>query len=173
MDSPVQPNVLILGVGNLLLRDEGIGVHAVRRLTERYCLPDGVSVVDGGTSGLDLLDLIAGRAHLIIVDAVAHAGPPGAMVTLTDAEIPALLQTKISPHQLGLSDLLAVLQLTDESPDRVILFGMQPGDLSLGMDLSPALANRVDDLVDAVVAELASLGFAATARTRETSASSL
>ena len=164
LDGPVGRDVLILGIGNILLRDEGIGVHAVRRLTERFEMPDGVAVVDGGTSGLDLLDMIAGRDHLIIVDAVAHGGPPGSMIRLAGDEIPAFLQTKISPHQLGLSDLLAVLKLTDEAPQTVALIGMQPDDLSLGLDLSRPLADRLQTMVEAIVAELASLGLKANDR---------
>ncbi len=159
MEGAVWPDVLVLGVGNVLLRDEGLGVHAIRRLTERYILPEGVTVIDGGTSGLDLLDLIAGRDHLIIVDAVAHDGPPETMIRMVDGEIPAFLQTKISPHQLGLSDLLAVLQLTGDAPARITLFGLQPVDMGLGLELSAPLSARVDALVEAVASELSALEF--------------
>ncbi len=158
MEGAVRLDVLVLGVGNVLLRDEGLGVHAIRRLAERYRLPESVTVVDGGTSGLDLLDLIAGREQLIIVDAVAHDGPPETMIRMVDGEIPAFLQTKISPHQLGLSDLLAVLQLTGDAPSRITLFGLQPADMGLGLDLSAPLSARVDALVEAVASELSALG---------------
>ncbi|MCB9948738.1 MAG: HyaD/HybD family hydrogenase maturation endopeptidase [Rhodospirillaceae bacterium] len=160
------PDILVLGIGNVLLRDEGIGVHAVARLTERFDLPTTVAVVDGGTTGLDLLDLMAHRGHVIIVDAVAHDGAPGTVVRLTDGEIPAFLRMKLSPHQLGLADLLAVLRLTDEQPHGLTLLGLQPEDMELGLELSPRLASRIDTLVDAVAAELTALGV--TVRTRDT-----
>lgn len=85
-------NVLVLGVGNILLSDEGIGVRVVEALQQRYRVPEGVEMVDGGTCGMDLLDLIAGRDHLILVDAVATGGPPGTVVRLEGDEIPALFR---------------------------------------------------------------------------------
>jgi hydrogenase maturation protease len=158
------PDILVLGIGNLLLRDEGLGVHAVARLTERFDLPETVTVVDGGTTGLDLLDLMADRGHVIIVDAIAHGGEPGAIVRLADGEIPAFLQMKISPHQLGLADLLAVLRLMDQQPRALTLLGLQPEDMELGLELSSHLAGRIDALVDAVVEELVTLGVTAHVR---------
>ena len=108
---------LVLGLGNILLRDEGVGVRVVEALVERYVLPTEVEVVDGGTAGMDLLNTLAGCDHLLICDAVRISGQPGSVVKLADAQVPALFQTRCSPHQLGLSDLLAVLSAQDGIAD--------------------------------------------------------
>ena len=94
--------ILVLGVGNILLTDEAIGVHIAEALAERYILPDYVEVMDGGTAGMELLDSMAGRDHLIITDAIVTAkSAPGTIRILRDEEVPALFTNKISPHQIG------------------------------------------------------------------------
>lgn len=151
---------LVLGLGNILLRDEGVGVRVVEALAERYALPAEVEVVDGGTAGMDLLNTLAGCDHLLICDAVRTGGPPGSMVKLAGDQVPALFQTRYSPHQLGLSDLLATLTLTGEAPATLILIGIVPADLGLGLELSPAVAGVVGQAVECLAAELRGLGYA-------------
>ena len=150
---------LVLGLGNILLRDEGVGVRVVEALAERYVLPAGIEVVDGGTAGMDLLDTLAGCAHLLICDAVRTGGPPGSMVKLAGDQVPALFQTRYSPHQLGLSDLLATLTLTGEAPATLILIGIVPADLGLGLELSPAVTAVVGQAIEYLAAELRGLGY--------------
>ena len=95
--------ILVLGVGNILLTDEAIGVRIVEALEQRYILPDYVEILDGGTAGMELLGDMANRDHLIIADAiVSKKSAPGTMMILRDEEVPALFTNKISPHQLGL-----------------------------------------------------------------------
>ncbi len=95
--------ILVLGVGNILLTDEAIGVRIVEALEQRYILPDYVEILDGGTAGMELLGDMANRDHLIIADAiVSKKNAPGTMMILRDEEVPALFTNKISPHQLGL-----------------------------------------------------------------------
>ncbi|MBL8660942.1 MAG: HyaD/HybD family hydrogenase maturation endopeptidase [Rhodospirillales bacterium] len=149
-----RPGTLILGLGNLLLSDEGIGVHAVGALVEQVQLPPDVEVLDGGTSGMDLLDQIAARVHLIVVDAVKTGRPPGSVVRLTGEEVPAFFQSRISPHQLGLSDVLAVLRLMDCAPERVTVIGVEPVCLDLGLALSPAVAACLPEVLALIRAEL-------------------
>ncbi|CAK0771136.1 Hydrogenase 2 maturation protease [uncultured Gammaproteobacteria bacterium] len=151
--------VLVLGLGNILLRDEGLGVRVVEALEQRYRVPSGVTVLDGGTSGMDLLDSIAGTGDLIVVDAIRAGRAPGELVRLTGEQVPVFFRQRLSPHQLGLSDLLATLALQDQSPASVTILGCEPLDLALGLELSPTVAARIDDLVAAVVAEVASLGY--------------
>lgn len=160
-------NVLVLGVGNILLADEGIGVRVVEALVERYHLPDGVDVVDGGTSGMDMLDMMGDRDHLILVDAVKSAGGPGAIIRLRGDQVPAFFRTKISPHQLGISDVLAALRLLEREPRGITLIGIEPKDLRTALELSPAIAAKVDELVEMVVDELSSLGVTARPRPAE------
>lgn len=150
--------ILVLGLGNILLSDEGVGVRAVEALQDRFDLPAGVEVVDGGTSGMDLLDQIAGREQLIVVDAIATGAPPATVVRLAGDEVPAFFRTRISPHQLGLSDVLAALRLLEAEPAAITLIGIVPDVLDLGLELSPAVGARLDTLVDMVAAELAAAG---------------
>jgi hydrogenase maturation protease len=151
--------ILVLGLGNILLSDEGVGVRVVEALQERYRIPDGVDVVDGGTSGMDMLDMIANRDHLIVIDAVNTGEPPTTVLRLTGEAVPVFFRSKISPHQLGLSDVLAALRLLEAEPAGITLIGIVPAALDLGLELSPTIAAKLDDLVGMVRAELDTLGF--------------
>lgn len=155
---PRLSRVLVLGAGNILLSDEGIGVRVVEALQQRYQVPEGVEILDGGTCGMDLLDVIAGRDHLILVDAVDTGSPPGTVVRLEGNQIPAVFRTKSSPHQLGLQDVLALLLLLDSAPAHVTVIGVQPASLDIGLELTPPIAARFDDMVEMVAGELAAIG---------------
>jgi len=150
--------ILVLGVGNVLLSDEGIGIHALELLEQRYRLPDGVEVLDGGTSGMDLLDQLADRERVLIVDAVRTGDPEGTLVRLADAALPAFFRTKVSPHMLGLCDLLAILELRDEAPGELVLQGMVPYSLKTHIGLTDAAAARLPELVERVADELRRFG---------------
>jgi len=140
------------------MTDDGVGVRVVQRLREGYRFPEGVTVMDGGTLGLDLLPHLEGVERLLMVDAVETGGPPGTVVRLSGEEIPVALQTKLSPHQMGLQDLLAVAEFQGNRPAEMVLWGVQPASIELGMELSPAVAARFDLLVEKVFAELAAWG---------------
>ncbi len=151
-------NVLILGIGNILLRDEGIGVRAIEELECRYTFPPEVELVDGGTCGLELRDAIGRRDLLLLIDAMRNGGPPGTAYRLDGDEVPAHFHTRISPHQLGISDLLATLTLTDSLPARIVLFGVEPGDISTGLGLSQEVETGMEKVLQAVYEELKSCG---------------
>ena len=157
-------SVLVLGLGNILLSDEGVGVRIVEALDASHELPDEVESLDGGTSGMELLDMVAGRDCLIVADAVNAAGPAGRVIRLENDDIRMLFETRFSPHQLGLSDMLAALRLIDEAPRRVIVIGVVPENLKTGLDLSPAAAGGRDVAVAMIVDELTRLGMAPTPR---------
>lgn len=160
-------NVLILGIGNLLLSDEGLGVKVVEDLLSRYRFPAEVTVVDGGTMGLDLLSYLDGRTHLFIVDAIRSEREAGAVVRLELDDPPAYFRTKISPHQLGLSEVLAVASLTGNMPGKIVLFGGVPKDLSTGLELSAEAAGCVPRLSGLIVDELKALGLPVEVMSRE------
>jgi hydrogenase maturation protease len=149
-------SVLVLGIGNLLLSDEGAGVKAVEELQNRYDCSDAVEIVDGGTSGSELLSYFDDRSHILIIDAVKTGNKPGTIVRVDDP--PAFFQKKISPHQIGLADVLGLAAITDNLPRNITLFGIEPKQLSTGLDLSPEVARNLSRLVDMVVAELKSIG---------------
>jgi hydrogenase maturation protease len=150
---------LVLGVGNILLQDEGVGVRVVEQLREGYALPEEIQVLDGGTMGLDLLYYLEGVDRLLVIDAVDAGQSPGTIIRLTGDEIPALLGRKLSPHQIGLADLLSVAELRDLTPGQVILIGVQPASLETGLDLSPTIRARLPAIVEMVIKEVRNWGY--------------
>jgi hydrogenase maturation protease len=115
-------------------------------------------VLDGGTLGLDLLPFLEGLKHLLIVDAMATGGPPGTILRLTGDDIPIAFETKLSPHQMGLKDLLAVSLLQGNTPPETVLLGVQPESIQLGLDLSPPVEAKLQTLVEMALRELEAWG---------------
>jgi hydrogenase maturation protease len=133
--------LLILGVGNVLLQDEGVGIHLARALEpEPDLLPRGASVVDGGTLGLELLPLVEDAAALLVLDALNVGAEAGAVRVLRGDDLTTAFGTRMSPHQVGAGDLLAVARLTGVLPPAVALVGIQPEVIGYGLDLSPTVA---------------------------------
>jgi hydrogenase maturation protease len=155
---------LILGVGNLLLSDEGVGLRILERLAATYKLPEEVQTLDGGTLGLDLLYYLEGVRNLLIFDAVEMGREPGALIRLEGDEVPAFLSIKVSPHQIGVSDMLFAAKLRDLYPQQLVLWGVQPGLLEMGLELSPPVAAQVDTVVERAVEELIRWGVSPTPR---------
>jgi hydrogenase maturation protease len=153
--------ITVLGVGNILFRDEGVGVRVVERLHERYEFPENVNLVDGGVLGLGLLGVISETDHLIVVDAVRNHGEPGTLYRLEGEEVPKRLYAKNSLHQVDLLETLAVVPALDHEPDTVIL-GVEPEDIeTMSLELSPPVRDAVGSLMEGVLRELARLGAAA------------
>lgn len=150
--------ILVLGIGNLLLGDEAVGVRIVEALEQRYLLPPHVEVLDGGTSGMDLLDVMAKRDHLIVADAIITGAVPGTVAVLHDDEIPAMFSQKVSPHQLGLADVLMALRLTGEFPVRLTLVGVVPESLEPGIALTPVVSAAIEPALKQVIAALQKSG---------------
>jgi hydrogenase maturation protease len=155
----VRAPLLVMGLGNILMEDEGVGVAVIERLRERYRLPDTVELLDGGTSGMALLDDLRLRERLIVVDAVRTGEPAGSIVVLKGAQVPAFFRSRISPHQLALSDVLAVLTLTGEIPPEVTVIGVEPASLTTHLGLSDLVAGRLEALTTRVVMEISAMGF--------------
>jgi hydrogenase maturation protease len=150
--------LLVLGVGNVLMRDEGIGVHVVRAVTRDGApIGDDVVVVDGGTLGLDLLPLIDDARALVLIDAVELHAEPGTVRVLRGDAVLGVLGGHLSAHQVGLGDLVAVGRLTGALPEQVVLVGIQPAAIEVGVELTSACAAAVPRAVEAVCEELAVL----------------
>ena len=145
---------LVLGVGNLILCDEGVGVRVAERIVTEYDLPPSVQVLDGGTLGMDLLYYLEGVKNLLIIDAVEMEAAPGSLRRLEGDEVPSFLTLKMSPHQIGISDMLFAAKLKDVFPENIVLWGIQPKLLKAGLDLSPAVAAQVDTLVEHAAEQL-------------------
>ncbi len=160
-------NILVIGMGNVLMQDEGVGVRAVEELENRYWIPKSVTVVDGGTTGMELFEPIRNCDYLIVADAINSGAPYGSLVRIANGEIPAFFQTKISNHQLGLSDLLALLKLKDEVPEHVAIIGMVPHSLENRLGLTAEAEAGLDKMIKMLVQELADLGVALPARSEQ------
>ncbi len=150
--------IVVLGLGNLLRRDEGLGIRALWRLRDEYPLAPEVQLVDGGTLGLELLSYLEGADRLLVLDAALTGGPPGTLLRLRDDEVPAFFGMRSSPHEVGLPDLLAVTRLRGTAPVEIVLLGMQPDTVELGWELSETVKARLDTLVAAAVEELRGWG---------------
>ncbi|MFO1283766.1 MAG: HyaD/HybD family hydrogenase maturation endopeptidase [Burkholderiales bacterium] len=150
--------VVVLGIGNAILSDEGVGVHAVRALAERYELPDGVDAIDGGTAGMELFDALADTDVVVVIDAVKAKREPGSLVCLAGREVPVFFRSKLSPHQVSICDVLASLEFAGSAPADLVLVGVEPGSFELGTELTSEVAGRVPDLLARVVDELAARG---------------
>ncbi len=145
---------LILGVGNLLLTDDGVGVHAIQKLEAEYKIPEEVQVVDGGTCGLDLLQFMDDIDHLVIVDAAQLGKPAGSIARMEGDQVPAYLALKTSPHEIGLPELMFTAQLIDIYPQRVVVLGIQPESIETAVGLTPPVAARLDELVELLAQEV-------------------
>lgn len=156
--------VLVLGLGNVLCGDDAAGVIALHRLRRHYELPDSVRLVDGGTLGLDLLALVAASDSVVIIDAVRAAGRPGSIVVLEDDEVAPAVYERLSPHQIGVGDLIAGAALCDEYPEDVVIVGIVPETTDTGFGCTPAVAANLDALVDRAIVELLLRGVAVVPR---------
>jgi len=160
MEDQAAMKVVVIGLGNVLLQDEGVGVRVVQELRRRYGTPPGVEFVDGGTSAMDLLEYMARRDLVILVDAVRAGGEPSSVLRFGGEDIGALFRQRVSPHQLGIAEVLATLKILGEAPESVVLLGIEPKSVSPGLGLTPELRTAVDSAVAQVVTELRAVGIA-------------
>jgi hydrogenase maturation protease len=150
---------VIVGVGNVLLKDEGIGVHVVRALQEMsLASPEGeVEVVDGGTSP-GALDMAEGADKLIIVDAACGGGEPGTIYRFAPDEVSGEPKLLTSLHDLGLFDSLRMMESVGNPPRETVIIGVEPAEVDWGLELTPALRGKLPDVVQRVVEEQAGSG---------------
>ena len=152
--------LLVLGLGNVLLGDDGAGPAVIARLRAGHLAPVGVRLSDGGTLGLSLLPYLEDARRVILVDAVAADAPAGTLVRLEGADVGPAVATRLSPHQVGVADLLDGARWHDRQPERLVLLGIVPQSIELGVGLSDPVRRSLPRLVDLVCAEVRACGFA-------------
>ena len=145
---------VVLGIGNTILTDEAAGVRAAMALESAYQLPDNVQVIDGGTSGMEMIEDLSDLDLLIVIDVVKTGAAPGTVVKIAGDDIPVFFRRKLSPHQIALPDVLASLELLGTMPQEIVVLGVEPVSLELGMEMTPTVADKISSLVDMEVAEL-------------------
>ena len=151
-------NITVLGVGNILYTDDGVGIRVVEALENGYEFSDNVDIIDGGVLGVNLLGVISNAGRLIVVDTVLNHGRPGDLHRLDHDQIPNRILAKNSLHQVDLIEALTLCNALDHVPETTII-GVEPKDIeSLGEDLTPEVGARLDDLVQNVLEEITRLG---------------
>jgi len=145
---------IVLGIGNTLNTDEGLGVHVLEDL--RTCLgeQEQLEILDGGTLGLNLLPLVEQASHLLVLDAVNVGAPPGTVVELDKDEIPLFRGIKMSDHQVTFQEVLGLAKIRDKFPEYLHLIGAQPADLSIGVGISPTIEAILPDIVERAISTL-------------------
>lgn len=148
-----QPKIMVMGVGNVLLSDEGLGVQFVDLLSQEE-LPENVELLEGGTAGLELVHLIKEVDYLIIIDAVNAKDEPGAVFRFEPEDIRVMpSQFEVSFHQVGILEVLAMANILGTAP-KTLIFGVQPKSLEMGMELSPEIQAVYPKIKDLVLKEI-------------------
>lgn len=160
---PETKRIMVLGVGNILLKDEGVGVRVIERLRENYSFPENVELYDGATAGLDLLPVMEGVDNLIVVDTVKTTEEPGAIFRFTLEDINVKVPYKTSLHQIGMIEVFAIAEALDKKIGPTVIIGIQPEDMTpWGLELTPTIEAKVPELMSMVLKELEAIGIKAT-----------
>jgi hydrogenase maturation protease len=152
--------LLVLGIGNILLRDEGVGVHVIETIEAdvaagKLRLPDDVELYDGGTFGIDLIDVISGRRKVVCIDAVCVDAPPGTILKFSGDDLARKEVPDLSLHQVGLLETLAMARQLGSAPGEVVIFGIVPETIHSGLEMTTRVAAAVPKVIDMVLKELA------------------
>ena len=151
-------SILVLGLGNTIMTDDGFGVEVVTTLSSRYHFQGPVKLLDGGTLGLDLLPHLEEIESLLIIDALDMRAESGKIFRLEGDEVPRAFASKLSVHQMGLQDLLAVAELQGHVPRNLVVWGVQPKCIEMGTELTATVAAAVEPVVTSVLDELLGWG---------------
>ncbi len=146
--------ILVLGLGNALMADDAFGVRVAEHLQTHYRFPAGVAVLDGGTLGLDLLPRLEGVERLLLVDAVDMQAKPGSVFRLEGDEVPRAFANKLSVHQMGLKDLLAVAELQGDLPGEIVFWGVQPGSVEMTLEMTRPVRDALPQVIAGILEEL-------------------
>lgn len=152
------PRTVVLGVGNMLMADDGVGLAALERLRARWDVGDDAELVDGGTWGMNLLPVIERADRLLIFDAIDIAQVPGDVITLVGEQVPRGLAQKLSPHQVDLREVLALAEFRGHLPQELVALGVQPARVEMVASLTDVVAASLDRVVDLGVERLQAWG---------------
>ena len=140
---------IVLGLGNMLNRDEGLGLHALKALEQHIAgQASEVEFLDGGVLGLNLLPLVEEASHLLILDAINARKEPGTLIEMKRDEIPLYTGIKLSDHQVTFQEVLGLASFRGKLPEHLHLIGIQPADLSIGVELSPLITTRMSEVLE-------------------------
>lgn len=143
--------ITVLGIGNILMQDEGFGVRVVEQLLRQYSFPSNVQVLDGGTLGMELLRFLIGTDKLILVDAVSGNLSPGSIYQFHNDEVKAYFKEKVSMHELGIQDVLAVMDVLEKPISEIMILGVQPLTIDTSLEMTPIVCKAVDVIAKQVL----------------------
>jgi len=154
----MSPKVTILGIGNLLLKDDGLGIHALELLKERYEFPQGVELVDGGVLGLGLMGVLTEAEYVIVLDSIKNGGRPGQIYRIQDPDVITRMREKNSLHEIDFLETLSACELLGKRP-RCVILGIEPKEIyQVDIQLSQEVFESMEDLIQLVIQELKDLG---------------
>lgn len=162
MDQIKSNPIVLLGVGNILLTDEGFGVHVVNQLREDYVFNPPITILDGGTMGMELLTYMRGMTKLLLVDAINGGDTPGTVYEFPHEEMNTYFTEAISVHEVGMQDILRIRALQEDPLEDAVVIGVEPESLELGLDLSETTQVAVKEVKERILAVLASWNVTAT-----------
>jgi hydrogenase maturation protease len=145
--------VLIMGIGNILLRDEGFGPYVIKEL-QKMELPPFVELLDGGTAGVDLIDFIRDRRKVIVVDTIQADVEPGSILRLAVSDLTGNFLRGISLHEFGVVEALSIAKQLSCAPEEVVIFGVKGEDISCGTELTEKIAKAVPKVIELILNEL-------------------
>ncbi|UII54515.1 HyaD/HybD family hydrogenase maturation endopeptidase [Cytobacillus spongiae] len=154
MSKQLDNKITILGIGNTLYKDEGIGVHSLPMIEAALKSVSNIEIIEGSTDGMRLLGPIEDTNYLIVIDAINAGKKGGTIISLEGEEIPAYFGIKMSIHQLGFQEVLFAAKIREKYPKNIMMFGMQPTSLELGVELSETNQQKLPTLVDQIVKQV-------------------
>jgi hydrogenase maturation protease len=143
--------ITILGIGNTLFSDEGVGIHLLPILEEALKDYENIEIIEGLTDGMKLLGPVEDAENLIIIDAINAGKEGGTIIALEGDEIPAYFGIKMSIHQLGFQEVLLAAKMRERYPEQIVMFGMQPSSLQMGIELTEKNQEKLGDLAQVVM----------------------
>ncbi|AEF18462.1 MULTISPECIES: HyaD/HybD family hydrogenase maturation endopeptidase [unclassified Hydrogenobaculum] len=155
---------ILMGIGNILLQDEGVGVHVIKEIEKRYSFEPSIEIIDAGTLGLEIMYMLQdGVDNLLVVDAVMGGKPPGSLYVFRNEEVKKYyLKNKLSAHEVGFSEVLALLDLIGKPvKENLILVGIEPVSFDVSLELHEKTASKMEDLIKTVLQELQNIGIKA------------
>ena len=150
--------VTILGIGNVILRDEGFGVRVAEYLDKHYEFPESVQIVDGGTLGIELTQYVTGTEKLLVIDSINGGAEPGTTFRFHNDDVMEHFQDKLSAHEVGIQDVLGLLTVTGHKIPDVVVIGAQPYDVEAGVELSTGMLELLPQMVEQALTELKNWG---------------
>lgn len=146
--------ITILGIGNTLYSDEGVGIHVLPLLEKALANYENVEIIEGATDGMRLLGPVEDAHYLLIIDAINAGSKGGTLITISNDEIPQYFGVKMSIHQVGFQEVLFASKIRGKLPNEMVMIGVQPESLALGVELSQTVRAVLPDLVNAVVEQV-------------------